>query len=861
MLDKHIIEQYIIDLKSRIRRIRGSNNTEESLRPVFIELLNRVGSHKNLWVIPEDRLNNNKKPDATIKNLYTIHGYYEAKSPQTNLKQEIQKKIDKGYPIQNTIFENSDSCILYQDKEQVKEISSNMWDELKPLSELLTLFFKYESDDIKKFHKAQKKFNENLPELAKEIRRELVKMNQNLKYIKKIDLFVSECQKFINPYFKRKNVEDWLIQHILTEQIFLKVFDEQQYHRSNNISKTISSIEKEFLLDIKKRILRKINPYMSPITTYGTNMVDYSEKQLFLKKVYQDFYNSYNKKIADRLGIIYTPNEIVKFIVQSTNQILKKHFNKELKDKNIHILDPATGTGTFVTELIEYIYNCSNKQTLEYKYMHEIHANEISVLPYYVANLGIEYIYEKLTKNFKNFPNLVLMDTLQNSSVLEGQMSFEGHAFSENQKRVKKQNEKDIQIILGNPPYNQHQKSFDDNNPNKEYRELKNRIRETYGVVKSKKEKLLQDKYIYFLRWATDRIQNQGIISFVINRSFLDADSGKGVRHCLEKEFDYIYILDLGGNIRTGDPQDSNVFDIQAGVCLVFLVKSKHGNDKATIKYIKLSEQLEEDKKSYKLAELNQSRGINKYECKTITPNDKYQWLNQETPFEGLSVNDLFEKSFLGIVTNRDKDVYNSSKEDLEIKMKSLINDLKNNPKKPKIKLSLDLKNKIIKGAIENLKFDKEKVCLVGYRQNQDKYFYAEKVLSDRLTQNHFEVWGNNLKDDELALCWCIFSNNRLEVDITRRAVSSDYFGIQSGATTRVSAYKFLKTNICEIFYKKYNLNLKKKDIFFYIVGLFHSDQYKNFIKENNFNKKNLPVPFYDNYEQYIKEGRKKLNK
>ena len=876
MLNKQIISQYISSLKPRIKHIRSSQNTEESLRPVFIELLNRAGSHKNLWVIAEERLNNNKKPDASIKNLYTIHGYYEAKSPDTNLKKEIHKKINQNYPIKNTIFENSDTCILYQDKRPVSEISGMWNNDSGPLSELLALFFSYESLDIKNFHKAQKQFNKNLPDLAEEIRQELMKMNDNQTYIQKTAHLVSECQKFINPYFERKNVEDWLVQHVLTEQIFLKVFDEQQYHKTNNISAAISDIEKEFLREKKREILKRIKPYMVPITSYGSNIVDLNERQLFLKKVYQDFYNSYNKKIADRLGIIYTPNEIVKFIVRSTNQVLKKHFNKELKDKNVHILDPATGTGTFVTELIEYIYNQSDKQTLKYKYMNEIHANEISVLPYYVANLSIEYTYEKLTKNNEHFPNLVLMDSLQNSGILKGQISFESHTFLENQKKVRKQNEKDIQIVLGNPPYNQHQRRFDDDNPNKKYPELEERIKDTYRTVKSKKEKLSQDKYIYFLRWATDRIRNQGVISFVVNRSFLDADSGKGVRCCLEKEFDHIYILDLGGNIRTGDPQDSNVFDIQTGISIIFLVKSKieetTKEEKAKIEYIKLSENLYEDKKSYKLAELHNSfiderevEGVKKtllanhtdskrYPFKIIVPNKKYQWLNQETHFEGFFLSNFFEKSFLGIVTNRDKDVYDSSKKELEKKMKSLIQDLKDNPNNPKIKLSRDLKSKIKKGVTSNLKFEKEKICLVGYRKNESKYFYSEKILSDVLTQNHFKIWGENLKEITPTLCWGI-RKGIFEVDLVNKPISKDYFK-PGGSGTRFVSAKNIKN--CHLLLKT-PYSLSKKEIFPYITGLFLSKKYKKYIEENNFDIKNLPIPLWDNYEEYIKEGERRI--
>ena len=672
--ETQIIKKYISDLKPRIDKIRATNNTEESLRPVFIELLNRIGSHKNLWVVAEDRLKNNKKPDASIKNLYMIHGYYEAKSPDKNLDQEVKEKIRSGYPLKNIIFENSEKCILYQNGKVKKEIENGMWSN-EALGELLVLFFNFENEEVKQFNSAQRKFGENLPFLTKEIEKEVRKLSTNRKYIKKINDLVSSCQKFINPYFKKENVEAWLIQHILTEQIFLKVFDEQEYHKSNNISKAICEIEKEFLSEKKQDILERIKPYIAPITNYGNNIIDLRDRQLFLKKFYQDFYNSYEKKKADTLGIIYTPNEIVKFMVESTDDILKRHFNKRLKDKNVHILDPATGTATYITELIEYIHHTSNSERVKYKYKNEIHANEISVLPYYVANLSIEYTFKQLTNKREKFNNLVLMDSLQNSHTLQGQMTFDGLMFNENQKRVKKQNKKNIQILIGNPPYNQNQRNFRDNNPNKKYPEIKKRIDETYGLKEiyalndCKKRKVTQDKYISFLRWASDRLDNQGIISFITNRSYLDASSGICVRHALEKEFDFIYIIDLEGNIRGTDPSDSNVFDIQTGVAICFLVKTKESNEKARIKYLKISDIIEKDLKSYKLAELNQ-KSIEKYlldrKFKIIKPNEKYQWINQEDENTGLSIRDIFEKSFLGVVTNRDKDVFDKDKSMLE---------------------------------------------------------------------------------------------------------------------------------------------------------------------------------------------------
>ena len=700
-----------------------------------------------------------------------------------------------------------------------------------------------ENQKVKEFKRALKTFGENIPTLADEIRSEISKLYTNRKYIEKLDNFVEHCRKFINPYFERQYVEDLLIQHILTEQIFLKVFDEQEYHKNNNISKTISEIEREFLSDIKADILQRIQPYVDPITNYGNNIIDLNERQLFLKNVYQKFYNSYNKKIADRFGIVYTPNEIVKFIVKSTDDILKKHFDKNLSDKGVQILDPATGTGTFLTEIIQQIYDSSDYESLKYKYENEIHANEISVLPYYVANLSIEHTFKSLTGQRSKFPNLVLVDSLQ--------------------KRIKKQNEKDIRIVTGNPPWNQHQKDFRDNNPNKKYTEIKRRIDETYGdkyIYKKddvKKRKLTQDKCIYFLRWSSDRIDKQGIISFVINRSFIDCKSGIGVRYSLEKEFDYIYIVDLGGNLREGDPNGSNVFDIQTGNTLVFLVKTNNSNKYAKIKYLKLSDHIDGHNKSYKLKELN-DKSLKTYleqkNFKEIIPNKKHQWINQETYWNGFYINDIFD-SFLGISTCRDNDVYDIKKETLEKRMSFLISDLNQNPEKPKIKLSSDLKQKISSGKCRNLSFDSKKIALVAYRVSDVRFYYCEKILSDRLTNNFFDLYGCGLEKKELSLVWGIYSSG-LRCDLVDIPISSDYLGVNSGAKTRISALKKIKNDYFKLFKKKQNL--KKEDIFSYVVGLFHSDKYKKFIQDNNFNKDNPPIPIWD-FEKYRKLGEKKI--
>ena len=861
MINKQVINSYISELKPRLDRILKTNSNEENIRPVFIELLNRCGEHKNLWVVTEDRVQNNKKPDGAIKNYYTVHGYWEAKSPDKNLDKEIEEKKKLGYPLNNTIFENSSKCVLFQHNQIRKEIQTNMWSDTA-LGELLSLFFNFQTQEIIDFNNAKNRLlkKENLSSLISSIEEELESLKNEKNYIREVNNLVNECKKFINPYFERKNVEQWLIQHVLTEQIFLKVFDEQQYLEQNNISKSIKRIERKFLLNKKQEIVNKIKPYINPITTYGTKLDDLNEKQLFLKDIYQNFYNSYDSKIADRFGVVYTPNEIVKFIVCSTNFLLQKHFGKGLKNKGVHILDPATGTGTFVTELMQHIFHCSNKQSLEYKYDNEIHANEHMVLPYYVANLNIEYVFQKLTNKRRSFANLVLMDTLQNAYPLKDQMTLDAFFFNENQKRVKKQNKKDIQVIIGNPPWNQHQKKFGDNNKNKEYKELRDRIRATYTYYsRAQKKKIGDDKYTFFLRWASDRIGDNGMISFVINRSFLDGKSGDGLRYCLGDEFNYIYVVDLGGDIRKGCGVNSNVFEnIQVGNCIIFLIK-KPTKDKL-IKYLDLKDLCKKDLASLKLSKLQNESFCNylsENKFRTIYPNSKYQWINQDTKFKGIRVKDIFVKTPIGISTNRDKDVYDLSSKTLHDRMKKLIKDLKDNPHNPKIALSSTLKRHIKSGRTKSLHFNNSYIHPVLYRENEVKYLYTDKLLVDRLTNNHKEIWGDTLEKNNIVLCWA-FGKNTFYADVVNKPVSKDYFGLTKIRTYLLSL-KYLKEDVNDRFYKKYRKKISKESIFHYIIGLFLSKKYTNFIQENNFDMKNPPIPLYENYRDYIKEGKKRV--
>ncbi|MCU0525381.1 MAG: N-6 DNA methylase [Elainella sp. Prado103] len=283
----------------------------------------------------------------------------------------------------------------------------------------------------------------------------------------------------------------------------------------------------------------------------------------------KDQYDKLDEEIEKKLGKGY-PNAIVRFMIESADYLTHKHFGKLLSDPGVEILDPCTGTGTYVTELIEYL----PADKLEHKYKHEIHCNEIAILPYYIANLNIEFTYQQKMGKYEEFKNICLVDTLDHCTT-------EGHQFDlfamsvQNTARIQQQNEKTISVIIGNPPYNAHQENFNQRNANRLYKGIDKAIKETYikeGTAQN--QIVVYDMYTRFFRWASDRLGQNGIIAFITNRSFVDAKAFDGFRKCVEREFDHIYIVDIGGDIRAGDTS-GNIFDIKLGVAVMFLVRKR----------------------------------------------------------------------------------------------------------------------------------------------------------------------------------------------------------------------------------------------------------------------------------------------
>ena len=573
-MSKQSINNYYNKL-DQYKRFGGTRN-ETSIRRAFANLLEEYCLPKNLILVDELKLKNStKRPDGTVKDALQLDwGFWESKDSKDDLDKEIEHKIAIGYPTFNIIFENSEQIVLFQ---QGEEVSRGSMEDADFLDSILKKFVGYQRPEIKEFHKAVEKFKEDIPDIVEALREMIAKeAKTNKKFKAQREKFWQVCRESINPQISAFDIREMLIQHILTAEIFDTVFGDSHFHRENNIARELEEVINTFFVGaVRRNTLAKIDNYYKTINREAANIDNHHEKQKFLKVIYETFYKAYNPKGADRLGVVYTPNEIVKFMVESTDYLLEKHFNKNLADKNVQILDPATGTGTFVTDIIERIPT----QYLKHKFKNEIHCNELAILPYYIANLNIEFTYQQKMGEYKAFENIVFVDTLDNLGFdFVGKQNTMFAMTSENLDRIEKQNAQKISVIIGNPPYNANQMNENDNNKNRTYPTLDKRIKDTYIKASSAQKTKVYDMYSRFYRWAMDRIDKNGVIAFITNRSFIDSRTFDGFRKIVEQEFDYIYIVDTQSDVRANPKiagTTHNVFGIQTGVAIMFLVKTE----------------------------------------------------------------------------------------------------------------------------------------------------------------------------------------------------------------------------------------------------------------------------------------------
>ena len=380
----------------------GGSDNEQSIRAAFQNCLSAYcrDHREKLALVPELRAANNVIPDGTVKDaLRMARGFWEAKDSHDDLDAEIERKFNSGYPRDNILFEDSQTAALIQNGDEVMRADMSRPGELH---RLIRRFLDYELPEIEEFRLAQQQFKSDLPSVINSLREAVEQAeSENAEYQSAAAEFLELCHQSIGPEVSGDDVREMLLQHILTKDIFLRVFAEDQFHRENDIAGRLDALERTFFTgDTRREAIARLRTYYGAIGRAADEIAEYPEKQSFLKAIYEDFYKAYNPAAADRLGVVYTPNEIVDFMIRGTDDLLKKHFGRSLADRNVQILDPATGTGTFITNLIEYL----PEDKLEHKYLYEMHANEVAILPYYIANLNIEYTYREKTGAVRGVP-------------------------------------------------------------------------------------------------------------------------------------------------------------------------------------------------------------------------------------------------------------------------------------------------------------------------------------------------------------------------------------------------------------------------------------------------------------------------
>ena len=726
-------------------------------------------------------------------------------------------------------------------------------------------------------------------------------INENPNAHKYFEDFLAGLHKNINDSISEDEAVGMLAQHMITRPVFDALFKEYQFVNNNAVSRSmqdmIEVLESEGM-EMDTQVLEKF--YIS-VKNNVSNIDNLEGKQTIIKNLYEKFFKGAFPKTVEKLGIVYTPVECVDFIIHSVEDILQSEFNTSLTNENVHILDPFTGTGTFITRLLQS--GLIKKEDMLRKYKNEIHCNEIVLLAYYIADVNIESVFHDIMKpeHYENYDGICLTDTFQLNE--HGDNDIFSQLFPENSERLKKQKNAPVRVIIGNPPYSVGQKSANDNAQNLSYKLLENRITSTYAKYSSANlNKSLYDSYIKAFRWASDRIadiKDGGVIGFISNSGWLDSVSMDGFRKCIMEEFDSIYVLNLRGGIRgkSGElakMEGQNVFDIMTGVSITFLIKNRNSKKKG-IFYHDIGLYLKRKEKLEMLA----SNSIDKIDWTNIIPNEKYDWINQrDNVFEtmiplspsknfNLKSKTIFSSVAIGVSTNRDAWVYNFSKANLidntsrllsfyEIQKTKYEREISQNSSididsildtdTTKISWTVGLKKRLSLG--QNIALDKNSVIVSSYRPYQKQFIYYNKDLVERPGQWIAMFPTSSL--DNLIIC---FSAARTATPIIVSSIPDLHY---AGDTQCFPLYWYEENKnrqktlfdeetgedyirrdgitdwiLKEVRSRYGTREISKEMIFYYVYGLLHSEDYHQRFAADL--KKSLPrIPIVERVEDFM---------
>ena len=736
----------------------------------------------------------------------------------------------------------------------------------------------------------------------------IIETPSNTAEIKAFNGFLKELQDDLNDSITRDEAIEMLAQHIITKPVFDALFEGYSFTQHNPVSvamQDVLEVLNEHNLEKEAETLEK---FYDSVRMRAAGIDDLTAKQKIIVELYDKFFRKAFPKMTERLGIVYTPVEVVDFIIHSVNDVLKQEFGQTLGSKGVHIIDPFTGTGTFITRLLQS--GLISKDELEYKFKNEIHANELVLLAYYIAAINIEQVYHNIMGgDYVPFEGICLTDTF----ALYEKDDLVSEVLADNSTRRRKQKKLDIRVIVGNPPYSAGQTSANDNNANIGYPHLDASIRNTYAAYSTATNKnALYDSYIRAIRWASDRIGTSGVVAYVSNGGFVDANTADGLRKCLVDEFSNIYVFHLRGNQRTAGElsrkEGGKIFGSgsRSPIAISVLVKNPKATKHGQVHFCDIGDYLTREQKLEKVVEFGSIKGItDANEWKLITPNEHNDWIGQrDNTFEKfISVGDkkdanavtIFSTYSCGVQSNRDAWVYNSSRTQLEQKIiettnfynsevRRYQNEFSSIPKEhrqnlddflsndeAKIKWSSSLKPKVEKG-VEHA-FDASKLVVSMYRPFTKQWLYFDQMFNHRpyrmpsifpqglgdnlvisLTglgsaKDFSAVISNVVPDIQLhanGQCFPlkVFDVNAVELDEESLFDTHEQSGsvVHDGITDEGLKH----------FTDAYNgASISKEDLFYYIYGLLHSEEYKARYADNL--SKELPrIPAVKKFEDFM---------
>ena len=869
---------------------------ETAVRAAFQSLLEHCARQCGWTLVPEHAISTRRDKrivvdGALIDNFRLTHGYWEAKDIDDDLPAEVERKFAAGYPRDNILFQTPQRAILWQNGRMT--LDADLTDAAQ-LIETLQTFFGYRPQEYAAWEEAVAQFKDRVADIGQGLA-QLIQQERrsNPAFTTAFAGFLDKCRQSINPNLSEEAVEEMLIQHLLTERLFRTVFNNPDFTHRNVIASEIESVIHALTSQSFSRadFLGSLDRFYLAIERTAATIRDFSQKQHFLNTVYEQFFQGFSVKVADTHDIVYTPQPIVDFMVKSVTAILEREFGRSLADEGVHIIDPFVGTGNFIVRMMREI----PRTALERKYKEELHCNEVMLLPYYIASMNIEHEYFDATGVYEPFEGICLVDTFDLAE--DRQLPLFA---PENTQRVESQKETPMFVVIGNPPYNVGQVNENDNNKNRKYPTMDKRVAETYAKdSKATNKNALSDPYVKAIRWASDRIGEEGVVAYVTNSGFLDGVASDGMRKHLGEDFDSIYILDLGGNVHKNPKLSGtthNVFGIQVGVSVNFLVKKSDKTDFCSRIFYAHVDKFWHKEEKYRF--LDEREQYDYVEWKTLSPDKRNTWLTEglHAEFEGFvpigskeakaakgePEDVIFKLYSRGVATCRDVWAYNFECNTLKENMRRMIDtynkqvfmweqhSLKGTSvddfvvyDDKEISWSRDLKSKLKQGRLAEYTANKVRASI--YRPFSKSNLYFDRMMNDVVY-----VFPSIFPSKESEI------ENRV-ICLTDRGSEKPFMVLMSCYLTDLHAVGAGSSAQCFPFYtydedgsnRRENItdwslaqfrahyhddSITKWDIFHYVYGLLHHPGYRERYQANL--KRELPrIPFAPDFRAFAAAG------